>query len=175
MNTCSCGHIRFYSCTRFSYVGDAAPSLGPSTHVLFCCSLSRPFFSIFLGETTRDNSELLASRCSTVSQIQANHRVYSAYAYKSLSLSRVFVSALSTSDIRPLFHRVSRIEISYFRSRSESMSHQSVRLQFFYTPHPNSFLASTSLVFLLVFRSLPLVVLSLFYDFDVSSTSVSFT
>lgn len=104
------------------------------------------------------------------------HRVL-AYACKRLYL--MYLSRCFLPPIFPhlfIFHRVSRIEISYFRSSPESMGHQSVRLQFFYKPHPHRFLASISLVLLLAFRSLPLVALSSpLYDFSISSTSVSFT
>lgn len=79
------------------------------TYVLFCCSLSRRFFSIFLGETTGDSETSVA--CIEMLNRHSDRQLiaYSAYAYKSLSLSHVFVSALSTSNIRPLLHLPSRL------------------------------------------------------------------
>lgn len=150
------------------------------TYVLFRCSLSRRSFSIFLGETTGDSETSVA--CIEMLNRHSDRQLiaYSAYAYKSLSLSHVFVSALSTSNIRPLLHLPSllahwdlllsiesRIDGPISRSGSSSFT----RLIPIVFSHPSHSCHLSS-----VFRSLPLVALSSpFYDFGISSTSVSFT
>lgn len=116
--------------------------------------------TVFLDSSRRDNRGL-----GDVCPVSCLHRdakpsftwqliAYSSYAYKSLSLSYLFVSARFPPPINILspLHlpsRVSRIEISYFRSSPETMDHhQSVRLQFFYTPHLLRFLTYISLMLL---------------------------
>jgi len=94
------------------------------------------------------------------------------YVYKNLSLSYVFVSALSTSNILFIFYRVSCIslEIAYFRSSPESMSHHLVHA----SPPLFSRIRLTH-TFSSTFRSFSHVLLSsLLYEFSVSSISVSF-
>lgn len=65
------------------------------------------FLHFFLGETTRD-SETCVHLVACIEMINRHSDrqliVYSADVYKSLSLSHVFISALSTSNIRPSFH-----------------------------------------------------------------------
>lgn len=83
---------------RFSYVGDAAPPLRP---ILLLAILT-----VFLYFSQRNNRRLGDIIYFEILNHHSDRQliVYSTYAYKSLSLAHVFVSALSTSDIRPLLH-----------------------------------------------------------------------
>jgi len=101
MDMCSRGHIRFYSCVFLvcRWCRSFPQSLYVSTSYSAAILLLRRSFSIFLKETTGDFGDI----CS-VSYLHRNAKpsfrwqLIAYYAHKSLSLSHVFISALSTSD-----------------------------------------------------------------------------
>lgn len=81
---------------RFSYVGDAAPSLDPSTYLR---SILLPaILTVFLHFSQRNNWRHHLVAYIEILNHHSNRQLITCSIYKSLSLSHIFVSALSTSD-----------------------------------------------------------------------------